>query len=174
MTRSIQDEINQTNAEEVIGQVERVDAADDWASANIAEFQDLFHDIEDDAVFDKSIIVNLSQELNLRNATLIVLEIILLQSDIYGLDDVVDYPYDEFGTIPVEMRQKGREHVKLDVFDLARFRKSLLQYFTNLESFSSDIHFSTICVTHLGFFPMHPANLSGDLLDGTFGQINIE
>lgn len=100
-TRGIQDEVDESNAEEVIGQIERIKASRNWR-ATMTERHDLVHHFEDDNVLDESVVVDFGQILDFRNAPLIVLEIVLFQPNVDGLDEVVDYPDNKICAVPVE------------------------------------------------------------------------
>lgn len=102
-TRSLKNEVNETDAEVVVGQIEWIQPPwNRWAA--MAKGHDLVHDIEYDSVFDQTVVVDLCQVLDLRDAPLVVLEVMLLQASTDRLDNIVDHSDHEFCAIPVEVR----------------------------------------------------------------------
>lgn len=106
-TRSLENEVDETNAEEVVRQIEWIQPPGDWWTA-VAKGHDLVHNIEDNGVFYQAVIVDLGQVLDLRNASLVVLEVMLLQPSTNRLNHVVDHLHDELCAVPVEMCQQRR------------------------------------------------------------------
>jgi hypothetical protein len=99
----------------------------------MAKSHDLVHDIEDDLVLHQAVIVDLCQILDLRDAALIVLEVMLLQTNAHRLDDVVDDPHDKLRAIPVKVCQQGGKKVDGAIFDFPRLGKNLLKRFPDLD-----------------------------------------
>lgn len=68
----------------------------------MTECHDLVHHFEDDDMLDESVVVDLSKILDFRNPPLIVLEVVLFQPNIDGLDKVVNDTNDKICAVSVE------------------------------------------------------------------------
>lgn len=93
---------------------------------------DLVHGVKYNGVFHQTVVVDLGQVLDFRDAPLVVLEIMLLQTSTDRLDNVVDRFYDELCAIPVEVRQQRSEKVDSTILDLSGLGENLFERLSDL------------------------------------------
>lgn len=174
-TRSLEHEVDETDAEEIVGQIKWIQPPWNWRTT-VAKGHDLVHDIKDDGMFDQAVIVNFRQVLDLRDAPLVVLEVMLLQTSTDRLDDVVNHIHDELCAVPIKVRQQRGKKMDCTVFDLSGLGEYLFQGLSNLDGHVSveSILQLMIAVTYFCLFPVHPADLSCNLIKSPFRQVHID
>lgn len=123
-TRGLEDEVDETDAEKVIRQIKRIQPPWNWWTA-VAKGHDLVHDVEYNGMFDQTVVVDLRQVLDLRDAPLVILEVMLLQTSTDRLDNVVNHIHDEFCAIPVEVRKQRGQKVDCTILDLPGLGENL-------------------------------------------------
>lgn len=99
----------------------------------MAKGHNLVHDIEYNGVFDQTVVVDLRQVLDLRDAPLVVLEVMLLQTSTDRLDNVVDHVHDKLCAIPVEVRKQRGKKVNCTILDLSGLRENLFKRLSDLD-----------------------------------------
>ena len=99
----------------------------------MSKCHDFIHGVENDGVFKHSIIVELSQIFDFRNPPLVKLEVILLQAETDGFDDIVDYRDGEVRVVAVDGAEEYRENMDAAVLNLARPRENLRENSHNLK-----------------------------------------
>lgn len=98
----------------------------------MAKRHNLIHGVEDDWMFNHSVIVEFANVLDLGNPSLVELEVVLLQPEADRLHDSVDNPDDESWVVPVNCAEENCEKMDIAVLDFARLGENLFKNGDNL------------------------------------------
>ncbi len=131
----------------------------------MSECHDLVHSVEDDRVLQHPIIVELAQIFNFCDASLVELEIILFQTKVDRLNNIVDDRHGKIWVVAIYGTQEDGEDVDAAVLNFAGLRKHLGENRHNLRySFSTSMTPNrTRNHSYLLLFPMEPTNLLKNL-----------
>lgn len=172
---SLENEVDETNTEKVVRHIKWIQPPWNWWTT-VAKGHDLVHNIKDNGVFDQTVVVDLCQVLDLRDAPLVVLEVMLLQTSTDRLGNVVNHPHDELCAVSVEVRQQRGEQVNCTVFDLSGLGEDLFKRLSDLgESVRAKLVLQLVMpATYFCLFPVHPADLSRDLIKSPLRQVYVD
>lgn len=91
----------------------------------MAKSHDPVQRVEDDRMVDHSVIIKLPKILDLSNAALVVLEVVLLQANSHRRKYAINDRDHKARMVPVNGTEQNCENVYAAVFDLAGLRKHL-------------------------------------------------